>query len=386
MSRLRTAALALLLLPGAAAAQGAAERGAFVTRLGSDTLAVERYTRAGNTFESDIAARVPLTRRMHYTGTLNPDGTFSELRVTATPISEGPGQLPPLDATIVFGEDSTRSTLTIGDSTQKAAVAAPAGTMPVTTFSFALYELIAKRALKTGGDSLSLHVVGLGANQTVETYAVRRGADAMDIGYFGSPLHIRMDKKGNVLRVDGRETTNKVIVDRVASVDVDRAQRDFAAKDHAGQAVGQLSARDTLAATVGTAHLTVDYARPHRRGRDIFGSVVPWGQVWRTGANAATGFTTDADLTINGTRIAKGSYTLWTLPTPEGATLIVNSQTGQWGTQYDESKDFARIKLAREQLAQPVEIFTIAVEPAERGGVLSLVWDRTKYMAPILVN
>ena len=108
--------------------------------------------------------------------------------------------------------------------------------------------------------------------------------------------------------------------------------------------------------------------------------------MWRTGANAATGFTTDADLTVNGTRIPKGSYTLWTLPTPEGATLIVNSQTGQWGTQYDESKDFARIKLSREQLTQPVEVFTIAVEPAERGGVLSLVWDRTKYTAPVVVN
>ena len=385
MSRLSIAALALLVAPGSALAQGT-ERGAFVTRLGNDTLAVERYSRTGNKFESDIAARVPRTRRMHYSGTLNQDGTFSELRITATPVSQGAGQLPPLDATLVFGQDSARSKLKVGDSTQTAAVAAPAGTMPVTTFSFALYELIAKRAQRGGSDSLSLHVVGLGANQTVETYAVRRGADAMDIGYFGSPMHLRLDRNGNVLRVDGRETTNKVIVERVATVDVDRVARDFAARDAAGKAVGQLSARDTVTASVGNAHLTVDYGRPHRRGRDIFGTVVPWNQVWRTGANAATGFTTDADLTINGTKIPKGSYTLWTLPTPEGATLIVNSQTGQWGTQYDESKDFARIKLAREHVAQPVEVFTIAVEPASQGGVLSLAWDRTRYTAPIVSN
>ncbi len=132
-------------------------------------------------------------------------------------------------------------------------------------------------------------------------------------------------------------------------------------------------------ATVGSAHLTVDYGRPHRRGREIFGSVVPWGQVWRTGANAATGFTTDADVTINGTVIPKGSYTLFSLPEQGGAKLIVNKQTGQWGTQYDPAQDFARIDLKAESLSQPVEVFTIAVE----NGVLALTWDRTRFTAEV---
>jgi hypothetical protein len=386
MPCLRLLALAALVLPAPLAAQGAADRGAFVVRLGSDTLAVERYTRSGTRFESDIAARIPLTRRMRYTGTLNPDGTVKELRITGTPISQGPGQLPPLDATLVIGRDTARTTLKIGDSTQIVVAPVRPGTMPVTTFSYALYELIARRARQSGADSFSVHVVGLGANQTVESYAVRRGPDAMDVGYFGAPMHLKVDPGGRVLAVDGSETTNKVTVDRVASVDVDRTAREFAAKDAAGQSVGQLSARDTVTATAGAAHLTIDYGRPHRRGRQIFGTVVPWGQVWRTGANAATGFTTDADLTIKGTRIPRGSYTLFTLPTPGGTKLIVNKQTGQWGTQYDETQDLARIDLTAEQLAQPIEVFTIAVEANDGGGVLSLAWDRTRYSVPFTVN
>ena len=378
MFRSHLLAIAALGAPVLLAAQGA-DRGAFVARLGSDTLAVERYSRTGNKFESDIAARIPMTRRLHYTGTLNPDGTFSKLHITATPVSKGAGQLPPLDATLVFGKDSAVTTLTLPESTQVIRAPLKPGAMPVTTFSWALYEMIVLRARRTGGDSVPVPVIGLGAQQTVESYVVRRGPNAVDIGYFGSPMHLTLDRSGRVVSVDGSATTNKVSVERVKDVDVDQFARDFAARDAAGQSVGLLSTRDTVHATVGSAHLIVDYGRPHRRGREIFGSVVPWGQVWRTGANAATGFTTDADLTINGTAIPKGSYTLFSLPEQGGAKLIVNKQTGQWGTQYDPAQDFARIDLKVESLSQPVEVFTIAVE----NGVLALTWDRTRYTAEV---
>jgi hypothetical protein len=140
-------------------------------------------------------------------------------------------------------------------------------------------------------------------------------------------------------------------------------------------------------ATIGSAHLVVDYGRPHKRGREIFGTVVPWNQVWRTGANAATGFTTDADIKVGDATIPKGSYTIWTLPSPSGAKLIVNSQTGQWGTEYDSTKDLARLNLAADQLAQPVEVFTIGIDPqGDRGGVLRLQWDRTQYSLPFSVQ
>ncbi len=88
-----------------------------------------------------------------------------------------------------------------------------------------------------------------------------------------------------------------------------------------------LSPPDSVRATVAGAQIAIDYSRPSMRGRKIFGGVVPWNQVWRTGANLATRFTTSADLVMGGKTIPKGSYTLWTLPSPAGWQLIINKQT-----------------------------------------------------------
>jgi hypothetical protein len=172
------------------------------------------------------------------------------------------------------------------------------------------------------------------------------------------------------------------MVDRVREVDVGDFATAFAKAEMAGGPMGQLSPRDTVRATVGPAHLLVDYGRPRKRGREIFGNVVPWNQVWRTGANAATQFTTDVPLTMGGATFPAGSYTLWTLPSPTGAKLIFNRQTGQWGTGYDSTQDLVRVELERERLPAAVEQFTIGVDSAAGGGVLRLEWDSTGYRVP----
>jgi hypothetical protein len=123
--------------------------------------------------------------------------------------------------------------------------------------------------------------------------------------------------------------------------------------------------------------ITVDYGRPSVRGRKIYGELVPYGKVWRTGANKATHLTTEADLVIGGVNVPKGTYTLYTLPTAQGWKLIINKQTGQWGTQYDESQDLARVDMKVSKTAAPVEQFTISFAPAAGGGVMKLDWETT---------
>jgi hypothetical protein len=113
------------------------------------------------------------------------------------------------------------------------------------------------------------------------------------------------------------------------------------------------------------------------------GEVVPWGRVWRTGANAATQFRTDRELSIGGTAIPAGTYTLWTVPGTQGWTLIVNKHAGQWGTEYDQAQDLARIEMRRELLPDPVEQFTIELLPAGDGGVLRMEWDDTRVWVPV---
>lgn len=130
--------------------------------------------------------------------------------------------------------------------------------------------------------------------------------------------------------------------------------------------------------------ITIDYSRPSMKGRKIYGGLVPYGQVWRTGANEATTFVTEKDVDIGGTRIPKGSYTLFSLPTETGWKLIVNKQTGQWGTKYDQSQDLVRIDAQKQPLPQPLEQFTISFEPASGDATtLQLDWEKTRVSVPI---
>src|SRR5688572_24450916 len=101
--------------------------------------------------------------------------------------------------------------------------------------------------------------------------------------------------------------------------------------------------------------LSIDYSAPSKRGRAIMGELVPYGKVWRTGANAATTLKTEGDLMIGSVHVPAGSYTLYTIPGEKEWTLIISKETGQWGSNYDETKDLGRTKMAVKTLAAPVE-------------------------------
>ncbi|HEY4930231.1 MAG TPA: DUF2911 domain-containing protein [Terriglobales bacterium] len=124
--------------------------------------------------------------------------------------------------------------------------------------------------------------------------------------------------------------------------------------------------------------VTSDYSRPSMRSRKIFGGLVPYGQVWRTGANSATSLKTDVDLTIAGAAVPAGSYTLYTIPNETGWKLIINKQTGQWGTDYDDKQDLARVDMKVANNATPTEQFTISLDKTGAGSVtLKLDWAGT---------
>jgi len=124
--------------------------------------------------------------------------------------------------------------------------------------------------------------------------------------------------------------------------------------------------------------ITIKYSRPSMRGRKIYGGLVPYGQVWRTGANAATSLSTDVDLDIGGTTIPAGNYTLFTLPGETSWKLIVSKATGEWGTKYDPSQDLARIPMKVGQLSAGLEIFTVSLDKTgAKSAVLKLDWENT---------
>jgi hypothetical protein len=185
--------------------------------------------------------------------------------------------------------------------------------------------------------------------------------------------------------LDASATTVKALTRRATNLDFDAVAKSWAAYE-AAHGPSATSPADTVRATVGTAQIEIAYSRPFKRGRKIFGGVVPLDSVWRTGANAATMFTTSADLMFGKTLIPAGKYTLWSMPSANGAKLIINSETGQWGTDYDATKDFARLDLKQSVLRTPVEEFTFAIVPQGSGGVLRFSWDDREFTIPFRVK
>jgi hypothetical protein len=162
----------------------------------------------------------------------------------------------------------------------------------------------------------------------------------------------------------------------------------FSASPLLAQEKPRVSPHETVNASVGDAKITIVYGRPYSKDpksgekRKIWGTLVPYNKVWRMGADEATILTTDKDISIGGTPIKAGSYSLYLWPTEAGAKLIVNKQTGQWGTKYDEKQDLVRIDLKKQPAEKPMDQFTIAID----NGVLKLMWEDTQYSAPIAAN
>jgi hypothetical protein len=136
----------------------------------------------------------------------------------------------------------------------------------------------------------------------------------------------------------------------------------------------------TLKQHVGLTDIEIVYSRPGVKGRPIFGGLVPYGQVWRTGANNATKITFSTPVKLNGAEIPAGTYALFTIPGETEWTIIINKGAAQWGAfQYNETNDLVRVKATPLKLAEPVETFTIEINDIrDESATLNLTWEKTR--------
>jgi hypothetical protein len=130
---------------------------------------------------------------------------------------------------------------------------------------------------------------------------------------------------------------------------------------------------------VGGKDVTIEYNAPSARGRKVEGGLIPYGEVWRLGADSATTLTTDTNLKIGDLAVPKGVYTLYIAATEGAWKLVVNKQKGQWGTEYNESQDLGRVPLKLTRLSAPVETLKITLT----GGMLEIEWGSTKASVPV---
>jgi hypothetical protein len=125
--------------------------------------------------------------------------------------------------------------------------------------------------------------------------------------------------------------------------------------------------------------ITVDYSSPRAKGRKIFGGLVPYGEVWRAGANDATTFVTTTDLMVGGSHVAAGSYTIFAIPNKDKWTLIISKKTGEWGIPYPGAdSDLVRVDMKASAVPAAVENFTIAFDKAGSGCTLRMEWETTR--------
>ena len=368
-------------LAGAPAVAQTGQTGYFLTRLGQDTIALEQFSLDAQGFRGSCVVRSPRTTVREYSARFNAEGNLENFHVISTPSNGAPAN----DREFVYSDDSVHVTVKQDTSTTRYTVAAQGRPLPFFIDLFEGWQFSLQRALKRNDKQF-----GVLSSKHVLSYAVEGSSPgALELknpdGDFG-PIHVEVGKEGGLERFDMTATTDKFVVERIPSVDVKAMAKEFAERERSGHALGVLSPRDTVRAEINGAHLMVDYGRPAVRGRIIFGQIVPWDSIWRTGANAATQLITDKEIQFGSITVPPGTYSLFTLPEKDRWLLVINSQHGQWGTNYDRSKDLARLPLDIKNREDLVERFTFGIDPDARGGLLRFEWEHITASIPFTVK
>lgn len=376
------------LAASTAAAQEPVQQFGFVTTLGRDTIAVEQARRTQDRIDGELVVFTPATQVFRYTMRLTPAGTIHSSTLEVFQGAGERGATPTVRVSMERHETRLVRITTRGRQVDTLRLEVPALTIPQLGNSMVIYEQMARQAARQGGVRVPVTLMPLlGGSGVQENALVLHGRDTMALDFFGSAHLLHVDDSGRLLGMDGRQSTFKVVAQRVeGALDIGALAAAGAARDRAGRGLGALSTRDTATAVIGGAELSVDYGRPAVRGRRILGGVVPFGEVWRTGANNPTRFSTSRDLQIGERTLPAGSYTLLSLPTEAGAEIIFSRQPADTPG-YDPAFDLARIPAEVRQGPAPVERLTITMEPGEGGnGALVIAWHTFVWRVPFRVR
>ena len=384
----RIVPLLLVSLAAVACRREPPETWGFVAVLGNDTTSVERITRQGDRITGDAIGRSPVVVRRRWEATVAPDGSVRNWRMDSH-VPNAPAGETDLHHELDLTGGSVRLVRQAGrDSVERTFRDPYTRTVPWNAFVYGTFEMLfqAARDLPDTTAIGQYFFEGWSEGRVGNAHLRHLGDGRVSIsssGLAGSG-EARLDDRGRMLSYSGAGTTYHQEVRRVADLpDLDALFERFAADERKTGVVRSLSVRDTMRASVGGAALAVEYSRPLMRGRTLLGGLIPYDRVWRTGANAATHLSTTAPIRLAGVPLDAGTYTLWTLPARSGVQLVINRQTGQWGTSYDARNDIARVAMRVDSLASPVERFTIRIDTT--GSRLLMEWGSFSWSAPVEV-
>lgn len=351
----------------------------FISRMGVDTVSIETYTVLNNHLYGKAFIRVPEDYIGEFSIHFNHDGSIREFNVTA---------MNPSNSSLPFeaksGAFEYRLNMNCSNDTCTYYNADPSFNgerkfvHPAKRVDFvggwvpfiSLMEWNCVRLVKSGQKQLPITMI----NHNIGVYdlAVEHGRDEV---IFGGPFleytKIRIDRDGRILSVNGMGTPWNYEVSRSEPFNIDV----IAARMTKTPGIGIPSPTETVVRKIRGANVSVTYGRPYKRGRAIFGGVVPLDSVWRTGANAPTVLQTDRDIMIVGKRIPKGAYSVYTVPGNGKWTLILNTDTNTWPTDPDRSKDFTSVSIPSRKTSTVAQQFTIDLAETGSGGEIRMMWD-----------
>lgn len=358
----------------------------FITKLGSDTLAVETFSKTETGIQAKVVLRSPQTELISYKLELDDFGGIK--RMTSTRYSEetgfeGVGKL--VQSIELIGDSLFISSTNENGETRSYTAKNEGGTLPFIDMVHWPFELALNKMAESERDTMVQKM--LSGSRVSNFIMANLGGDKRTIRHPSrGVMDVEVSKMGELSTLDAAQTTRKLVVTRTSNIDINTIAKRFLALDKEGKSFGSLSGAVEEQFIVGGATFDVSYGSPSRRGRALFGGIVSWGERWRTGANRATHFSTSKDLMMGELKIPAGDYTLFTIPEADGGTLIINKQTGQNGRSYDESRDLGRVPMQISTKADNMEVFTITIEEAESGGTLNLMWGETIFTVPFQVQ
>lgn len=350
----------------------------FVTLLGNDTLAVEQFEMSDSSITAQVILRTPETTFSSYSLLMDEARGIREMTRTNYSLAGGFNGEGEITQNIQRQGDSLRVETLTDEGMQTYSAPYEEGVLPFIDMVHWLFEIAFVNAVEVEADTINQPMLTW---DRISNFVIAQiEEDSMTVRHpFRGVMGVEVTGEGGIEFLDAGLTTRKLKVHRTSGLDMDAIGEAFAASDQQGNPFGQLSGAVTSEFSFNSTDFRVDYGSPQKRGRELFGGIVPWNERWRTGANRATHFYASSDLQFGDLKVPAGEYTLYTIPEPHGGILIINTQTGQNGNSYDESLDLGRVPMEISTRDEVTEAFTITVEESGGGGVLKLIWGETVF-------
>lgn len=352
----------------------------FIARMGVDTVLVETYTMVNNHLYGKYFVRVPEDYIGEFSVHFYPNGSIREFNVNAMDAfnSSIPFQAQTGGFEYRLNMNCKDDTCTYynskkGQNSESIIKHASremdfvGGWAPL----ISLMEWSCMRLVKSGKEKLPLKMI----NHSIGVYDIGVLLSKKDTVIFGGPFleytKIKINEEGRIINTNGMGTPWNYIVTKHDPIDIDQIAKRMAKT----QGIGEPSPKKTIQATIQNSKIDIAYQSPFKRGRIIFGSVVPYDSIWRTGAGRPTTIRLENNIRIGKTLIPKGQYSIYTIPKRNEWELIFNIDITTWPTNPNRSKDFAQITIPIKKAVKINEQFTIDIIDTQKGGELRFSWD-----------